>query len=642
MFRKNIDGNEQNEKKSGKTAALIAVILMLLALAAGVAVFALKYFSAGARTERLLTQGEQYISEKEYDLAEAAFREALEIAPDSADAYKGLVKVYEKTDDPDALMAVLEEAVEATGDKYFSRKLGSIDDDNRRSDVETAEMIRDAVLADIADGVLTGRDDLVVKKGKVTTIDETYKGLGSPAKGYNFVAHYDADYGICYVSLNGFVLTSNDGINEYLEYDGELEDREDLALLASLFEPGDSSAVITPDGEDHPGLATSESVHLTMWCPITEDDVERHAYEAAIAEMAEEYPGITLDWEAYEREAYKTRIKAAVAADELPDIFVTWSGAFLQDFVDAGRVYCLDDYYPDYCNDLPEGMLSTSTYAGKHYGVPTNYDAVLFYANMDVLAEAGYDEIPSTYNDLIECCEALKKKGIYAFSCAGNEVWCVSEYLEYFFLKTIGSSALEDIFLGRATWGNSGIAGSVDMFQRMVSDYFNPDGVNMSNEDIKRSFINGDFAFYISGTWNCAEFSFSNIEIGELPVIDSRYAGTGSFLGGPSEVLAVSEYSAHPEPAAQYCFELARGISYYNFLNGSGLPCWRINENDSSNFRLLNDAIDMLSDANSFVLYGDTAMDKEDFEIYCSYLSMVYDSSIDGQGFTDGLHDDIR
>ena len=79
MFRKNIDGNEQNEKKSGKTAALIAVILMLLALAAGVAVFALKYFSAGARTERLLTQGEQYISEKEYDLAEAAFREALEI-----------------------------------------------------------------------------------------------------------------------------------------------------------------------------------------------------------------------------------------------------------------------------------------------------------------------------------------------------------------------------------------------------------------------------------------------------------------------------------------------------------------------------------------------------------------------------------
>ena len=45
MFRKNIDGNEQNEKKSGEIAALIAVILMLLALAAGVAVFAVKYLS---------------------------------------------------------------------------------------------------------------------------------------------------------------------------------------------------------------------------------------------------------------------------------------------------------------------------------------------------------------------------------------------------------------------------------------------------------------------------------------------------------------------------------------------------------------------------------------------------------------------
>lgn len=633
---------DQKQKKPVKKFVLIGVILLLLAACAGGAVFALKYFSAGARTERLLTQGEQYISEKEYDLAEASFREALEIAPDSADAYKGLVKVYEKTDDPDALMAVLEEAVEATGDKYFSRKLGSIDDDNRRSDVETAEMIREAVLADIADGVLTGRDDLVVKKGKVTTIDETYKGLGSPAKGYNFVAHYDADYGICYVSLNGFVLTSNDGINEYLEYDGELEDREDLALLASLFDPGDSSAVITPDGEDHPGLVTSESVHLTMWCPITEGDVERHAYEAAIAEMAEEYPGITLDWEAYEREAYKTKIKAAVAADELPDIFVTWSGAFLQDFVDAGRVYCLDDYYPDYCNDLPEGMLSTSTYAGKHYGIPINYNAVVLYANMDVLAEAGYDEIPDTYNDLIECCEALKKKGIYAFSCAGNEVWCVSEYLETIFLKTIGSDPLNEIFLGRATWNNPGIADSVDMLQGMISDYFDPDGINMSNEDVKTAFMNGDFAFYINGTWNCIEFSFYNIEVGEMPVIDSRYAGNGSFIGGPSEVIAVAESSARRELAAQYGFELAKRISFHGYLEGNGLPSWRIYDEDESGYRLLRDSIEMCTDAKMFVLYGDTAMGYYDFITYYDYLSMVYDSSMDGQEFAEALTIDIR
>ena len=641
MFQNNSNENEQNKKKSGKTAILIVILLALLALAACGAVFAIKYFSPEAKTGRLIAQGEEFLSEKEYDSAEASFREALEITPDSIDAYKGLVKIYEKTDETDSLMDVLEEAYKATKDKYFSKKYKSLDEDCRHRDIEIASEIRIAVLTDIADGVLTGRDDLVVKKGKVTSIDETYTGQGAPARGYNFVAHYDEYAGICYVSLNGFILTSPEGITEYLEYDGKLEDREELAMLSTGEDPAGYSVVTPPDGDPY-GLDNSNEVHLTMWCPITENDLQRHAYEAAIGDMLEEYPALHLDWEAYDREAYKTRIKAAVSANELPDIFVTWSGAFMQDFVDAGRVYCLDDYYPDYCNDLPEGMLSTSTFNGKHYGVPMNYNVVMFYANMDVLAEAGYDEIPSTYNDLIQCCEALKKKGIYAFSCAGHEIWCVSEYLEPICLKTIGADALNDIFLGRATWDNPGIAGSVDMFQGMISDYFDPDGINMANEDIKNAFMNGDFAFYLNGTWNNVEFSHANIEIGELPVIDSRYAGNGSFIGGPSEVLAVSESSARRELAAQYAFELAKKISYYGYLDGNGLPSWRIYDEDESSYRLVRDSIEMCTDAKTFVLYGDTAMSYDDFNTYYEYLDMVYDSSIDGQGFAEGLSNDIR
>ena len=642
MFQDNNNENEQIKKKSGKAVAVTVIILLILALAGCGIFFALKYYSPEAKAERLIAQGEEFISEKEYDSAEAAFREALELVPDSSDAYKGLAKIYKKTEDTEALMDVLEEAYKATKDKYFSKEYESVDEDCRQRDIEIAEEIRKAALADIADGVLTGRDDLVVKKGRITSIDKTYKGQGAPARGYNFVVHYDAGNGICYVSLNGFVLTSPDGADEYMEYDGDPEDREELALLPPYDSYGSSSSV-TPGIGDDPLQNNEGKVTLTMWCPITEYEAERSAYEAAIADMLAEYPDIVLDWQAFDREAYKTRIKAAVAADELPDIFVTWSGAFLQDFVDAGKVCCLDDYYPDYCNDLPEGMLSTSTFDGKHYGVPTYYNVVMLYANMDVLAEVGYDEIPSTYNDLIECCEALRAKGIYAFSCAAGENWCVSEYLETIFLKTIGADALNDIFLGRATWDNAGIAGSVDMLQDMISHYFDPDGAGMSNVEIKEGFLKGDFAFYINGTWNCAEFSFSdNIEIGELPVIDSRYAGNGSFIGGPTEVLAVAQSSARRELAAQYCFELAKRISYYDHLTGVGLPSWRIAEDDASSFRLVNDAIDMCTDAKSFVIYGDTAMSFEDAGIYSSYLSLVYDSSIDGQGFAEGLSNDIR
>ena len=256
MFQDNNNENEQIKKKSGKAVAVTVIILLILALAGCGIFFALKYYSPEAKTGRLIAQGNEFISEKEYDMAVDTFRAALELTPDSVEAYKGLVKVYEKTDDVDTLMDVLEEAYKATKDKWFSKKLKSIED--------------------------------------------------------------------------------------------ELSSQEDTSDLPSETSPDDD--------EENSVLDRPRTPTLTMWCPVTEKDSQHQAFEEAIADMAETYPSLLLEWEAYDREAYKTRIKAAVAADELPDIFVTWSGAFLQDFVDAGKVYCLDDYYPDYCSELPESI----------------------------------------------------------------------------------------------------------------------------------------------------------------------------------------------------------------------------------------------------------------------------------------------
>jgi len=80
-----------------------------------------------------------------------------------------------------------------------------------------------------------------------------------------------------------------------------------------------------------------DPITLTMWCIATESDANRPAYEKAIAEFEEAHPDIKIEWEAFENQSYKTKIKAAMSDPEtLPDIFFTWAGAFLGDFVNAG------------------------------------------------------------------------------------------------------------------------------------------------------------------------------------------------------------------------------------------------------------------------------------------------------------------
>ncbi len=394
--------------------------------------------------------------------------------------------------------------------------------------------------------------------------------------------------------------------------------------------------------------SSDEQITLNMWCIATESDSNRHAYEAAIAEMAEKYPNITLNWEAFENQSYKTKIKAAVSANEMPDIFFTWSCAFLGDFVDAGKVYCLDDVYKNFASELPENMLGNTTYDGKHYGVPTTMNIVGLFANMDLLGEAGYTEIPGTYEEFIACCDALKAKGIIPFGCAGKETWCVTEYLESVIEKSAGADTLNDIFLGRATWNNKDVADAVDTFQGLVNNgYFDPSGIGLTNDEVKNNFMAGKYAFYMNGTWNCADFAaneefLAKVKVGEFPVINADKAKLGQLIGGPSDTLAVAASSPNAEVAANYAMELGKLICHYGYLDGCGLPAWTPYGDTSSVNPLTQTVSEIVSKADNFVLFGDTAMSADSANTYLSYVDQVYGCLLDGTQFIEGLAKDIQ
>ena len=388
-----------------------------------------------------------------------------------------------------------------------------------------------------------------------------------------------------------------------------------------------------------------EKTVLTMWCIATESDANRPAYEKAIAEFEAAHPDIELKLEAFENQSYKTKIKAAMSdPSTLPDIFFTWAGAFLGDFVDAGNVYCLDEAYKPFAADLPEVMLQNASYGGKHYGVPLTMNIVTLFANMDLLAEAGYEAVPTTYEDLIACCDALVEKGIIPFGCAGKETWCVTEYLEPIIEKTIGYEALNKIFAGQGTWNDPAIATAVDTFQDMINKgYFDPDGLTLGNDQVKANFIAGKYAFYQNGSWNCGEVNDAagNFQVALFPVMNADKATYSQVIGGPSDTLAVAATASDPAFAATAAFELGRTICHYGYLAGSGLPAWTPDYDTSEVKKLVSDVAKIVAESDGMVLFGDTAMSGDPANTYLDYVSRVYGCEIDGKAFVDGLKKDI-
>ena len=397
-----------------------------------------------------------------------------------------------------------------------------------------------------------------------------------------------------------------------------------------------------------PVHAEEEEITLTMWCIATESDANRPAYEAAIAEFEAAHPNIKIAWEAFENQSYKTKIKTAMSdPSTLPDIFFTWAGAFCGDFVEQGNVYCLNDAYLNYADQLPEVMMQNASYGenGDHYAVPLTMNIVTLFANMDLLAQAGWDHVPTTYDDLIACCDALVAAGIIPFGCAGSETWCVTEYLEPIIEKTIGYEALNAIFAGKATWNDPAIAEAVATFQDMiVKGYFDPDGLTLGNDQVKANFIAGKTAFYQNGSWNCGEVNDAegNFQVALFPVMDAEKATYGQVIGGPSDSLAVSASSKNPEIAAMAAFELGRAICHYGYLAGSGLPAWTPDYDTSAVKPLVADVAKIVAESEGMVLFGDTAMSADPANIYLNYVSQVYGCEIDGEGFVSGLTETLQ
>ena len=388
-----------------------------------------------------------------------------------------------------------------------------------------------------------------------------------------------------------------------------------------------------------------EKTVLTLWCIATESDSNHDAYVKAIEDFNASHDDVEIQWEAFENESYKTKIKAAAQAGELPDIFFSWSLAFLGDFVDAGAAKNLDDYYAPYDGQLPEVMLANTTYDGHHYAAPLNMNIITLFANMDLLAEAGYTEIPGTYEELCDCCDKLLEKGITPFGVSGKESWCVTEYLEPIILKTIGVDELKNIYAKDSTWNNEDIAKSIDIFQEMIDkNYFDPNALALGNDEVKENFIAGKYAFYQNGSWNCGDINDgtdATIQVGEFPVMNADNASLGMQIGGPNDCLAVNANSANADAAAKAVFEVARDVCHYGFLAGSGLPSWTPDYDTSEINPLTNAVAEMVSVSKGMVLFGDNSLSADDAGIYLDYVMQAYGKEIDGKTFTEGLAGDL-
>ena len=386
-------------------------------------------------------------------------------------------------------------------------------------------------------------------------------------------------------------------------------------------------------------LLVNGSGTLTLWCTANEDAYDRNAYEQAVAEMQARYPNIQLHWQTFS-DPYSLidALETANQQGEAPDIFYEGFKYALDNMAERGQAYCLDGVFANCPDGLSEAVRKTVTYDGHMYGVPYTFNAVVLYVNREVLRSAGINTVPSTYDELIACCETLRNRGKVPFGCA-TEGWCISEYLEQMIIKNAGASALEATWRDDVSWQNPKVAEAIDLFEEYVrKGYFSSADTESERENsaVLPDFMNGRYAFYVSGSWYGEDFANCGKDIVavEFPVINNANAAAGQFLCNWGGALAVHNGSDQKELAAQYAMELGQLLSKYMYLGGHGLPAWQVNYETSGVNPFYAQIEGIVRYANAFAFTSDSVMDSRILEQYVLLVRRIYNGEISGADYT--------
>jgi multiple sugar transport system substrate-binding protein len=246
----------------------------------------------------------------------------------------------------------------------------------------------------------------------------------------------------------------------------------------------------------------SREVTLRLWAFGREgEDVQQ-----LIPEFERRNPGIRVQVQQIPWIAAHEKLLTAYVGDATPDLAQignTWIPEFaalgalepLDGWIDRSEVVDSAAYFG--------GIWSTNTIGDTVYGVPWYVDTRVIFYRKDILARAGYPEMPATWAGWRRAMEAVKRElgpGRYAIFLPTNE-WAQP----YVFGMQAGSTLLDSA--GRyGAFSDSAFRRAFDFYVGLFESGLAPALGNVEIANVYQEFARGRFAMWITGPWNLGEF----------------------------------------------------------------------------------------------------------------------------------------
>jgi raffinose/stachyose/melibiose transport system substrate-binding protein len=303
---------------------------------------------------------------------------------------------------------------------------------------------------------------------------------------------------------------------------------------------------------------SKEVIELTAMTVGTATDSNMAEYQAIVDGFNETNEfGVKIKMEFYENEQYKTKLTTLMASNAVPDIFFTWELAYLEPFVNGGKVADITSYLEadaDWKNSFAEGTLDLLKYDSKNYAIPTQKTLTVMFYNKE-LFEASNVEVPKTYDEFLDVCEKLKNNDITPMAMSGTDSWIPAQFLQQISNGIGGLDLFNGIVSGEKKWNDPAHIEAAQEVQKMIdAGYFQDGFIGMGPEESIGMFENGKAGMYFMGAWDASRIAQSsvgeNVGVFTLPAKNIEYKNIS--VGSVDTSFAISSESKHIDAAVAF------------------------------------------------------------------------------------------
>ncbi|UTV97895.1 extracellular solute-binding protein [Marinomonas rhizomae] len=338
------------------------------------------------------------------------------------------------------------------------------------------------------------------------------------------------------------------------------------------------------------------------------DPAPKQAFSEIVQKFEKENPDVTVKYNLYDKEGYKTAIRNWLSTTP-PDIVFWYAGNRMKAFVDRGLFEDVSDIWKK--EDLKANMPSATsamTINGKQWGVPYTYYQWGIYYRKDIFDKLGLTE-PKTWDEFLAVNATLKANDIAPITIGTKYLWTAAGWFDYLNMRTNGLDFHIDLMDGKIPYTDPRVRKTFEHWKELVDKgYFLENHASYSWQEAQPFMYNGKAAMYLIGNFIAPNFPKElegKIDFFQFPQINSE---VGMAEDAPMDTIHIPAKAANKKDARRFLEFMARPDNQ-TLVNAALLQIPPHKKAHAPDDFFLNKGVEMLNNASGTAQFYDRDTD---------------------------------